>query len=414
MGWPANMVEKSLADGSPSYYWNIHVRYARAGCPVHRQALGSDYAAATERAKMLNAQLDAWRCGRGAVKDIDLQPGFGTLEWLIERYKRSPAYEKKVSKRSCGEYERTLELVLRHPLKNGTELGAADLTAISAHAVDKLYEQLQKGKRVKRRLRQANLCIIRTARAWDVVQRLFPKAVPAENPFRGVALEHGRGTTKPATRAEAYALHVALVAAGDPHLAAVPLISFEWHQRPENVLAGHLTWADYRPSDRPNTVRVLHHKTGELVSLALSDRDGPLFPELTAYLDRLERLGVPIVLMKPKRGDKNRAKPAKPYLLRTARNRVRAAARAAKLPDHLTLAACRHGGLTELGDAELTEQGVMALSGHRTPEAARLYVKRTDTQRASAARKRRAWVEVARLQIEASEIEAPSREQGNE
>ena len=44
---------------------------------------------------------------------------------------------------------------------------------------------------------------------------------------------------------------------------------------------------------------------------------------------------------------------------------------------YLTLAACRHGGLTELGDAELTEQGVMALSGHRTPEAARLYVKRT-------------------------------------
>jgi hypothetical protein len=35
----------------------------------------------------------------------------------------------------------------------------------------------------------------------------------------------------------------------------------------------------------------------------------------------------------------------------------------------------------------------MALSGHRTPEAARLYVKRTETQRMIAARKRRAWVE---------------------
>jgi hypothetical protein len=52
---------------------------------------------------------------------------------------------------------------------------------------------------------------------------------------------------------------------GEPHLAAVPLICFEWHQRPENVLAGHLTWADYRPAERPNAVRVLHHKTGEVV-----------------------------------------------------------------------------------------------------------------------------------------------------
>ena len=48
--------------------------------------------------------------------------------------------------------------------------------------------------------------------------------------------------------------------------------------------------------------------------------------------------------------------------------------------------------MTELGDAELAEQGVMALSGHKTPQAARLYVKRTELQRARAALKRRAWV----------------------
>ena len=35
----------------------------------------------------------------------------------------------------------------------------------------------------------------------------------------------------------------------------------------------------------------------------------------------------------------------------------------------------------------------MALSGHKTPQAARLYVKRTETQRVTAARKRRAWIE---------------------
>lgn len=117
----------------------------------------------------------------------------------------------------------------------------------------------------------------------------------------------------------------------------------------------------------------------------------PLFPKRTGYLDGLERLGVPIVLM----GQSHKTGLAQPFLLRTARARARKAARAASLPDRLTLAACRHGGLTELGDAELTEQGVLALSGHRTPEAARLYVKRTEAQRAAAARKRRAWIEVS-------------------
>ena len=209
---------------------------------------------------------------------------------------------------------------------------------------------------------------------------MFP--VPNVNPFRAVELEHSKGTTRPTSREEAYALHAALVAAGEPHLAVVPLAAFEWHQRPENVLAGHLTWGDYRPRERPNSVRVLHHKTGEIVWLPLvSQRGQALFPELSAYLDSLPRLGAPIVLMQPKPLGKRIPGPAKPFLLRTARSRVRKAATKAGLPSWLTLAACRHGGLTELGDAELTEQGVMALSGHRAPDAARLYLKRTEAQR---------------------------------
>jgi integrase len=76
-----------------------------------------------------------------------------------------------------------------------------------------------------------------------------------------------------------------------------------------------------------------------------------------------------------------------------AQARVRQARVAADLGAHVTLDACRHGGMTELGDAELVEQGVMALSGHKTPQAARLYMKRTEAQRITAARKRRSWVE---------------------
>jgi|SRR5262249_17575742 len=262
--------------------------------------------------------------------------------------------------------------------------------------------------------------MIRMALVWDYVFARYPNMfpVPPVNPFRAIKLKHGKGTTKHASRAEAYALHRALLAAGEPHLAAVPLISFEWHQRPENVLAGHLTWTDYRPTEGPNTVRVLHHKTGEEVFLPLVAKTGePLFPELTGYLDTLERLGVPIVLMQPKPLGEQIPGPAKPFLLRTARTRVRRAAKKAGLPDWLTLAACRHGGLTELGDAELTEQGVMALSGHQTPEAARLYMKRTEAQREAGLLKRRAWVQAitvdghpAEQEVDKSRNRAPAGE----
>ena len=48
--------------------------------------------------------------------------------------------------------------------------------------------------------------------------------------------------------------------------------------------------------------------------------------------------------------------------------------------------------MTELADSDLTEEQEMSLSGHSTPDAKRRYVKRTEAQRLTAARKRRAWV----------------------
>lgn len=164
-------------------------------------------------------------------------------------------------------------------------------------------------------------------------------------------------------------------------------ICFEWLQRPENILAGHLRWTDFRSNERPDCVRILHHKTGEIVWHPLSAGGENFYPELEAYLSTLQRVAIPIVVSPGKKG------PCRPYSFSYAKRIVREARRAAALPEHITMTACRHGGMTELGDAELTEQGVMSLSGHRTPEAARGYIKKTAAQRLSAARKRRAWVQ---------------------
>ena len=66
--------------------------------------------------------------------------------------------------------------------------------------------------------------------------------------------------------------------------------------------------------------------------------------------------------------------PARPYSAEYAQRKVREARIKADLGEHVTLDACRHGGLTELGDAGATEFEGMAASMHKTPQAPRLYV----------------------------------------
>ena len=388
VGWPRYMIEKRLKDRRTAYYWNPPNRDVAAGFSQAREALGPSYAEAVERANFLNLHLDSWRAGRDGKPPLEAQPGYGTLGWLFERYRRSDVYQKKVGHRAKPGYERALRAIEDIPTKDGRTVGHLPLSAISTLAVDKIYAKLQVGPRKSERTRQANYPIDIARRAWKVVHRLHPSVVPVFNPWQGVERVGRKGAKAAATRAEAYALAQALKDIGEPHLAAAVLICFEWHQRPEHVVGrGAMTWACLRPPEYPNHVQVRHPKTGALVWLPLEDQLGLLFPEIEDYLATLPRLGLPIVLTSGERG------PCRPYAMVFAQRRVREARRHAGLGEHVTLDACRHGGMTELGDAGISEQGVMALSGHKTPQAARLYIHRTDAQRLVAARQRRAWID---------------------
>jgi hypothetical protein len=60
------------------------------------------------------------------------------------------------------------------------------------------------------------------------------------------------------------------------------------------------------------------------------------------------------------------------------------------LPETFTLDACRHGGMTELEEAELTDGQGRALSAHRS-KAYEGYAKRTEKRALAATRKRHAY-----------------------
>jgi hypothetical protein len=405
------MVEKHTRGGL-AYYWRPPGRDVTKGCPVHAEALGTDFGGAIARARLLNEHLDAWRDGLGAPKCLDLGARFGTIDWWVESYLRSDAYTN-LSPRSREDYREALERMadletnLIDARTGGRgRVGALPVASLTPAAVDKLYAML----RSKGAVRQANYPLDVARRAWKVVARKYPahflianplnvKERISLNPFVGVERVRSEGTTEPASRADAYALAKALAGIGHPALGAAALICYEWLQRPENVLAGKISWTDYRPAHHPAAVRIDHHKTKRKIWQPLEDGEGQLYPELEAFLTRVPRFGVPIVLFEPVRGPKNAAtgrRTPRLYSLEHARHLVQMARAKVKLPKHVTLAACRHGGMTELGDAGLTEPQIMSLSAHETPAAARVYVKRTEVQRMSAARKRRQFVDGGR------------------
>jgi hypothetical protein len=385
-GWPRYLREKRLKSGVVAYFWEPPFIYVRQGFKGQAEPLGMNYAAACERARLLTSYLDDWRKGRGGERASDDLRSVGTVAWLFDRYLKSAAFEQRVSKRSRYEYQRALARIEDMATSTGGTVAELRVTSISPAAVDKIYTRLQTGPRGAR-VRQANLSINIARLAWDVVRRLAPSEVPAENPWRGVLRNTAKHAKPGASRQEAYALARALKEIGEPHLGGAALICFEWHQRPEHVRNGDITWADYRPTHRPDAVQIRHQKTGENGWVPLEDEEGWLFPELEEYLAELPRLGLPIVLTAGRRG------PARPYSGEYAQRKVREARNRAGLGNHVTLDACRHGGLTELGDAGATEFEGMAASMHKTPQALRLYVKRSEAQRMSAARKRRRLIE---------------------
>lgn len=400
------MVSRKLAGNRIAYYWQPRPKDVQAGCTLKGEPLGSDYGAARKRANELNEELDAWRAG---IPLVTAGCRIGTVEWWFHIYQTETQRWRNLRERSRPGYLRSMRIVADLPLKKPaagrTRIGELPVKALTPAAADKLYQSLLAGygNLKPNRYRQAELEIDICKVAWDAVQRLYPEQFPTgKNPFVGITrVRRAKATTKPATREEAYALAYALRENGYPHLGACALIAYEWHQRPENVLSGATTWRGYEPGHR---VRIEHWKTdpgwkeqrdedgedNKHFWLELVDDDGAaLYPEIEAYLAELPRLGIPIVLRPVKRRQKGQeALEAVPYLFRTAHNIVKTVREKAGLPDHLTLGACRHGGLTELGDAGVTEQEGMALSAHTTPEAFRLYLKHTRNQRLAGARKR--------------------------
>jgi len=388
---PRHMIYKKMASGLVAYYYNIPSRYRTMNCPVSNEPLGADFAIASKRAATLNGLFDEWQASRKGLPVASVStPVIGTVDWLFREYKLSKAFTEKVAARSRKNYDWAMAEICDVLTKSGHRIGSRPIKSITPRGADKIYDRLTLGTKGPR-FRTAEKIVMLGRKAWRVVHRLYPHEFDRDvpNPWVGVTMKNRVKLTKPAmTREQVYEFAQGCIERGEPECGAAAVICFEWLQRPENVIAGHIKWSGYRTGPKP-TIQVEHHKTGAIVSHPLEEKleDGSVvkfYADAEAVLSHLSRRGLPMILREFEDGK------AKPYSFSGMQKIVQRMRKEIGLPVEFTLDACRHGGMTELEESDLTDGQGRALSAHRTHQSYAGYAKRTEARMLSATRKRHA------------------------
>jgi hypothetical protein len=324
------------------------------------EPLGTRYEAACGddgkggRAAALNALFDEWNNQR---KGEPIEQGkiarYGTVDWLFRQYKTEKAYTEKVSLRSRPDYERIMQMICDTVGKSGRRIGERQIMEVTPRAADKIYDRIINGPNGLR-LRQGEKVVGLCRKVWRIMRRLHPELFDKKhpNPWDDFTLKSRTKSKKHAvSREEVYKFAWGCIKEGRPGPAAVAVICFEWLQRPENVVAGFLP-----------------------------------------------KLGVPMIMRRIEKGErKGHAKvwsyPGMEKVVQQMRKKIDG------VSELFTLDACRHGGMTELEEAELTDGQGRALSGHKTAQAYRGYAKETMQRALAATRKRHAHL-LAQKQLE--------------
>ncbi len=330
----------------------------------------------------------------------------GSFDWLVAIFKSHQTW-KDVDHKTQRLYEQGLSLVANHVLKDGVRTGSKPIADFTKGFVDALYAKLlvvkqtsADGTTIERsRRRFANAAMTACRRAWFVGQRAAEKDVPAINPFSRMGLKrYGVGEkpreTPTATFEELQIFRAKAQELGFTSLSTAALMAFEWLQREEHLF-GAFEIAHYRPRERPNSVRVVHPKTGEEAWWPLFDANGTaLFPELMAELDVIKTTTVSGLVFRRDHPTRRTVMPLPWITERKGLDYMRGVAkhiiRAANLRDELSFASFRHGGFTEGADADWTDAELRAAGRHRSAKQLPTYAKRTQKQLISATHKRRA------------------------
>jgi hypothetical protein len=384
---PRYVSPKTLKSGATGYYWNCPGVYRKAGCPWKSASLGENLSqdALDAAAADWNARFDEWKAGlaNGTPSKRPLNEHFryGTVGWLLDHYLTSDAFLERVAEPSRPDYRRILKRVcdVRSPFSKD-RYGDFKVEEFGVKAAQRVYQHFVDDGA----MRTAEKVLIYCETAWGRMQphhpKLFRKDVP--NPWTGVTRKRREKAKKGhVDRETTYAFAWGTVKAGSPELGAAAVLAYEWFMRPSSIAAGFAQWTNYRSAAAPDKIKIRHRKNGGEVDHHLeADVDGvrvQFYADAEAILAKVQRRGLSIVTKADGHpfGDNTML----PQAIREMADKL-------KMPG-FTLDKARHGGMTELEEAGLTEGQGKSLSTHRS-RAYGVYAKETEKRVLNATKKR--------------------------
>jgi len=369
---------KPAANGRTAFYWSCPTAYREAGYPYKSAKLGVSLSQAEldAAAKVWNDRLDAWRADRNSpVEHVDRR--YGTIDWLVDRYQKHDSFLERVAEFSRPDYRRVLTRVCDTEITSETSgatarVGDLFIGQIAVSHAEKIYHTFDDGGASRTAEKVHSYCKSMWKRMRPHHPELFRSDTP--NPWEGVTLRRREKAVKGhVDRAATYSFAWGAIEKGAPELAAAAVLAYEFFLRPSNIGAGWAAWSGYRGAAHPTSIAFRHRKNRQnaIHPLEFVEADGAvvkLYAEAESVLAKVPRWGTSIVAKADGTlyGDGT-------YLSK----RVREVADELGMPA-FTLDAARHGGLTELEEAGLTEGQGRVLSKHKTGKSYRGYAKETE------------------------------------
>lgn len=391
---------RTLMNGVRSYYFNPPSWSRNKGCPLEHEALGTDKIVAYKR--VINVLLPAFRAWQyGDDKLGSRGPVVGTFEWMLFKVYAEHRDFLGLKDSTRAVELRRMRIICELRMTDGSRLGDWSLKEFEPEIANRVYDILLdrrpsvivekpngKSEVVQPGLTDANHIIKVCHKAWASAARHRSSQVPAANPFKVKLRWKHKPTYKP-TWDELCTFVEAADKMGRFDIATAAIVVWELHQRPVSVF-GELLLSHYRPDEHPNSIRIYHGKTGEEMWFPLFDsatrgavlQYEELAPRLEELAYRAKQQGREDGLMLVNydaKACKFRGWLGKNDSLARVNAIVRAIVKVAGLNAKITLEAFRHGGITGMADADMTDAQMRVFTRHLSSQLP-TYIGPTQTQ----------------------------------